>query len=149
MTTQTLFQLSNLLVIPFWLLMIALPRRPWVVRLIRSPWIAVPPALIYVAVIVPTLLQMGPGLFSAFGSLAGVMGLLATPQGALAGWAHFLAFDLFTGRWAYLDAIERKIPALLMVPALFFIFVLGPIGLLLYLLLRLVFGTRASNQPAS
>ena len=138
MPIETLFLLSNLLVTPFWLIMIVLPRRPWAVRLIRSPWIAVPPALIYVAVIVPTLLQMGMGLFSAFGSLAGVMGLLATPQGALAGWVHFLAFDLFTGRWAYLDAIERKVPALLMVPVLVFIFMLGPVGLLLYLLLRTI-----------
>jgi len=146
MTNQTLFQLSNLLVVPFWLLMIALPRWPWAVRVIRSPWIAAPPALIYVVVIAQTLMQLGPGLFSAFGSLAGVMGLLSSPQGALAGWAHFLAFDLFTGRWAYLDAIERKMPALLMVPVLFMIFMLGPVGLLLYLLLRLIFGARMTSQ---
>ena len=47
------------------------------------------------------------------------------------------------------SAIERKIPALLMVPVLFLIFMLGPVGLLLYLLLRLILGTRTANLPAN
>lgn len=136
MNYDTLFALANLGVLPFWLLLIFVPRWPWAVRIVRSPFIAIVPALVYVAVIVPTVAQLGPGLFSAFGSLLGVMGLLATPQGALVGWAHFLAFDLLTGRWAYLDAHERGISSLVMAPILFFIFMLGPVGFVLYLIVR-------------
>jgi Domain of unknown function (DUF4281) len=139
---DTLFSIANLTVLPFWIVMIALPRMPWAVRLIKSPLIALPPALIYAGIVLPLI--SGGGLdFSAFGSLNGVMGLLSTAAGAAVGWAHFLAFDLLTGRWAYLDAIERKIhPALMAVP-LFFVFMLGPVGFLLYLVLRFVAIRRA------
>ena len=136
MDLNTLFSISNLLVVPFWLMMIFVPRWPWAMRVIRSPLIAVPPALVYAATVLPLVAQMGGALFSSFGTLPGVVSLLSTPQGALVGWVHFLCFDLFTGRWAYLDALEKKIPALLMTPVLFFIFMLGPLGLLMYLGLR-------------
>jgi Domain of unknown function (DUF4281) len=132
---ETLFSLASLSVLPFWLTMIALPRWPWAVRVIRSPLIALPPALIYAAIVLPLMTQ---GWFdvSSFGSLAGVMGLLSSPRGAAAGWAHFLAFDLLIGRWVYLDALEPRIhPALLVLP-LFLVFMLGPVGFVLYLVVR-------------
>ena len=141
MDLNTLFSISNLIVVPFWLIMIFAPRWPWAVRIIRSPLIAVPPALIYATTVLSLVAQMGGGLFTSFGTLPGVISLLSTPQGALIGWVHFLCFDLFTGRWVYLDAIEKKIPAVLMAPILFFIFMLGPVGLLLYLLARFVLHT--------
>ena len=104
------------------------------------------PALIYAATVLPLAACMGGGLFTSFGTLPGVVALLSTPQGALIGWVHFLCFDLFTGRWAYLDALEKKIPAVLMAPVLFFIFMLGPVGLLLYLLLRFVLHTARHDR---
>jgi hypothetical protein len=48
-----------------------------------------------------------------------------------------IAFDLFVGRWAYLDSRERGIPALVMAPVLLLTILLGPVGLLVYLLVRL------------
>lgn len=140
---DTFFNIANLTVLPFWVVMIALPRMPWTVRLIQSPLIALPPALIYASIVLPLI--TGGGLdFSAFGSLSGVMGLLSTAAGAAAGWAHFLAFDLLIGRWAYLDTHERKIHAALMAVPLFFVFMLGPVGFLLYLVLRFVAIRRAA-----
>ena len=47
-----------------------------------------------------------------------------------------IAFDLFVGRWAYLDSRERGIPALLMAPVLLLTILLGPVGLLTYLVVR-------------
>ena len=55
------------------------------------------------------------------------------------GWVHFLAFDLFVGRWVYLDSRENVINAWIMAPVLFFCLMLGPIGLLLYLSVRLAY----------
>ena len=69
-------------------------------------------------------------------TLDGIAGLLGTPAGAAVGWVHFLAFDLFVGRWAYLDSRERGISAWLVSPTLFFVFMAGPLGLLLYLAVR-------------
>ncbi len=128
MNPDTLFLLANIGVLPFWLLMIFVPRTAWAVRIIKSPWIAIVPAAIYVVLIVTAIAQLGPGLVQSFATLQGVASLLATPQGALIGWVHFLAFDLLVGRWAYLDAHERGISALIMAPVLFFVFMLGPVG---------------------
>ena len=54
----------------------------------------------------------------------------------LAGWTHYLAFDLFIGGWEVRDAQRRGIPHLLVVPALVLTFLFGPAGLLLYLAIR-------------
>ena len=62
--------------------------------------------------------------------------LLGTSAGATAAWAHFLAFDLFVGRWAYLDSRERNISAWIMAPVLFLILMLGPLGFAMYLGVR-------------
>ena len=71
-----------------------------------------------------------------FSSLAGVRALFDNPWGLLAGWTHYLAFDLFIGGWEVRDAQRRGVPHLLIVPALALTFLFGPAGLLLYLATR-------------
>lgn len=129
-----IFQLSNLLVMPFWLLMIVLPFWGWTQRIIRSPWITAPAALLYAALVLP---QIG-GLLAELANpqLAQIAALLGTPTGTTIGWVHFLAFDLFVGRWVYLDSRERTISAWLVSPILFFVLMFGPLGFLLYLVVR-------------
>jgi Domain of unknown function (DUF4281) len=56
----------------------------------------------------------------------------------LAGWVHYLAFDLLIGSWETRDAQERGVPHLLLVPCLFFTFMFGPAGWLLYMGIRTV-----------
>ena len=142
---ETLFNLSNLLVMPFWLLMIFLPGWRWTQRIMRSLWPIVVLAGIYAVVL---LSQIGDAAGSLLNpSLDGIASLLGTPAGAAAGWVHFLAFDLFVGRWAYLDSRTRGISAWLVAPTLFFVLMAGPLGLLLYLALRLVW-QRRYNSPA-
>ncbi|MGQ0603571.1 MAG: ABA4-like family protein [Anaerolineales bacterium] len=135
---ETLFSLSNLLVLPFWALMTFAPHWRWTKRLIASPLIAVPTALIYAALVLP---QIG-SLFGALANpeLADIAALLGTPEGATIGWAHFLTFDLFVGRWAYLDSREKNITAWLVSPVLLTVLMLGPLGFVLYLALRAASG---------
>jgi hypothetical protein len=98
-------------------------------------------AVVYVVLVSAALAQGGGG----FGSLADVRTLFENPWGLLAGWTHYLAFDLFIGGWEARDARRRGIPHLLVVPSLVLTFVLGPAGLLLYLATRrFVPGTAAS-----
>lgn len=54
----------------------------------------------------------------------------------LAGWVHYLAFDLFIGSWEVRDAQRHGLSHLLVVPCLALTFLFGPVGLLLYLGLR-------------
>jgi hypothetical protein len=144
---EMIFSLSSLLVAPFWLLMIALPRWGWTRRLMGSPLVCAAPAIVYLVLALPragellTLLA-GP-------TLPGVAAALGTPFGATLAWAHFLAFDLFVGRWAYLDSRERAISAWLMAPVLFFTLMLGPIGFLLYLGVRAIASARRADVAHS
>jgi hypothetical protein len=131
---ETIFSLSNLLVMPFWLLMIVLPHWSWSKRMMASPWVVAPAALLYALMVIPRL----PALFGLLANpqLGQIAALLGEPAGATIGWVHLLAFDLFVGRWAYLDGRERQMRAWLASPVLFLILMFGPLGLLLHLLLR-------------
>lgn len=138
---DTLFSLSNLLVMPFWLLMIFLPHWKWTKRLMGSLWVVVPAALLYAVLIVPQLATALPSLMNP--TLTAIASLLGQPEGATIAWVHFLAFDLFVGRWAYLDSRNANITAWLVSPALLIILMVGPLGLLVYL------GIRQLKKPVS
>ena len=77
--------------------------------------------------------------FQKFNSVDGVMELFTQPPVVVAGWVHYLAFDLMTGLFIKRNAIKHGISHWLVIPCLLFTFMLGPIGLLLYLLVRLIF----------
>ena len=77
-----------------------------------------------------------PEDFQKFGSLNGVMELFKNKTAVTAGWVHYLAFDLLTGIWIKKNGAKYNIHHLILVPCLLLTFMLGPMGLLLYLLIR-------------
>src|SRR5215813_2739048 len=131
---ETLFKLSSLGVLPFWALMIFLPRWAATKRLMSSPLVCAAPAALYAALVIPRFVEVWPAVSSP--ELSGVAALLGSPVGATVSWLHFLAFDLFVGRWIYLDGRERGVPVWVMAPVLFLTLMLGPCGFLLYLIVR-------------
>jgi len=133
---STLFRVSNLLVLPFWSLMILLPRWRWTLRILGSPLSVAVPAALYAGLVLPRLGEIWPAVSQP--TLSGVAALLGSPEGATIAWIHFLAFDLFVGRWIYLDSQERRVSVWLMAPVLFLTLMLGPAGFLLYLVLCFV-----------
>ena len=130
------FRLCNLLALPFWALMILVPRWRWTTRIVKSPLISAAPAAIYAVLVLPRLGDIWPVISQP--ALGGVAALLGSSPGATIAWAHFLAFDLFVGRWMYLDSQERRFSVWLMAPVLFLTLMLGPAGFLLYLILRFI-----------
>ena len=146
MDPGTLFSLAFPLAVPFWALMIFAPRWTWTRRIIASPLIVVPPLLVYVALLVPQFAAFAGPVVSA--DLAGITAVLGTPAGAAAIWAHAIGFDLFVGRWMYLDSRERGGHPLLMAPLLVLTILLSPLGLLAYLLLRALAPARV-DQPST
>lgn len=142
--TGTLFDLAFPLAAPFWLLMIVAPRWSWTRRIVASPLIVLVPLVAYLVAIVPLLPRFAPEMLSP--DLAGVRELLATAGGTTAVWAHLIAFDLFVGRWMYLDSQERGYHPLLMAPVLVLTILLSPFGLAAYLLARTVAGPRDSAR---
>jgi hypothetical protein len=129
---QLLFSIAFPLAAPFWALMILLPGWSVTRRIVSSPLIVVPPLLVYAAAVLPDLGTALPAVTSP--TAAGVAALLGSPVGVAAGWAHFIGFDLFVGRWMYLD--ERGVHPLVMAPLFVLTIPLAPLGLLAYLVLR-------------
>ena len=82
--------------------------------------------------------NISPEGFKNFNTLDGISRLFANKSLLLAGWIHYLAFDLLTGIFIVTNARKNDINHWLVVPALFFTFLLGPCGLLIYFLTRLV-----------
>jgi Domain of unknown function (DUF4281) len=137
------FVLTNLYVLPFWALMIFAPHWTWTRRICGSLLIIVPLAAAYSVLLIVTVVQIvSGGMMSDLTTSAGLLRVLSETEGTAVGWTHYLAFDLFVGRWAYLDSRERGILAWWVSPTLFFVLMVGPLGLLLYLGVRWLHGRR-------
>jgi len=128
MAPEQLFSIANLIALAAWVALVILPHRRRVADVVAG--LAVP--LVFAAaylLIVAVTFGRSPG---GFGSLADVGTLFDDRWLLLAGWIHYLAFDLLVGTWEVRDARERGLPHLLVVPCLVLTFLFGPAGWLLY-----------------
>jgi ABA DEFICIENT 4-like len=137
---DNLFLFVTVLPLPFWVLMIALPNWRGTQRVMQSRLAVIPLLAVYAVLIIPQL----PGILSLFVraepvKLDELARFLGRPDATLVAWIHVLAFDLFVGRWAYRDSRQRRIPVWLTAPILLLLMLFGPLGLLLYLLVRTQF----------
>jgi len=126
---------------PFWLLMIFAPKWEWTRRIVSSPWSATPPLVFWFIFAIPMFGELLPAV--AKPTLAGWQDLLAEPAAITFAWAQIIAWDLFLGRWIYLDSRERNISPLVMGPLLVVAIMLSPIAMPVYLILRKVLGDKA------
>ena len=133
MAPATLFQIANVLPLPIWLVWMAAPRSRLARTLSGSVWPWIGLGVLYVVVMATGLLTATEIDPSAFGSLPGVMRLFDSEWIALAGWVHYLCFDLFVGRWIMNDAPDA---GYWLTPILFLTLMFGPLGLLAYLAMR-------------
>lgn len=131
MSPEGVFSMASTTALVAWVLLAVRPRAAWV-QLVTARVVPIALALAYVAIIA---LRFGRG-DGGFGSLAEVSALFQDPWTLLAGWIHYLAFDLLTGVWETRDAIRRGVPHWLVVPCLFLTFIFGPAGWLLYMGVR-------------
>ena len=134
MEPELLFTICSRFVLPAWLLLIFAPNWAWTRKLIFHAWI---PALLGVAYLYCMVQNFPSPEGTGFGSLAQVMAFFQLPYAALAGWIHYLAFDLFIGAWQVRDAKRNGISHFLVIPCLILTLLAGPIGLLLYFVIRL------------
>lgn len=133
MPLETLFKAANYAIIPFWLLLVVAPRWSWTQRLVHGPFAL----LLLTPIYAYMLFGYGPAPEAVeFRSLYGVMQGFSVPQIVVAGWIHYLIFDLFVGAWLTRDAQRRGVSHFLVVPCLIATLMVGPIGLLFYVLVR-------------
>jgi hypothetical protein len=149
MDPARLFDLVGLIPLPGWLLLAVLPRWRWTQTIAAGVLPAVL-AIVYLALFIGYFRQVEEG-FGAFGSLAGVRAAFAIDGILLAGWIHYLAFDLFVGSWEVRDAQRVGVSHWLVLPCLFLTLLVGPVGLLAYLILRVAIARqfRIPGAPAS
>jgi hypothetical protein len=144
MTAEQLFAVANMIAAVCWIALAVLPHHRRVTGIVTGAAI---PALFGVAYTV-IVVAVFPRAEGSFATLAGVAQLFANPWLLLAGWMHYLAFDLLIGTWEARDSVERGVPRWLLVPCLFLTFMFGPLGWLAYRLITLRYPEPSAIRPA-
>lgn len=148
MSLESIFTFVNILVLPFWLLLMLAPASRLTTRLVHGPLIPLVLGVLYcIGLLAVTFFYPGKA-GSGIGSLAALSLAFSAPATALVAWIHFLVFDLFIGAWQTRDAQRLGMPHAVRIPCLFFTLMTGPLGLLLYLVARLTLRRRATLQEA-
>ena len=136
MDYEIAYSVINLGVLPAWLLLFFVPGSGWTRKLVHSGLYLAVYGGLYV-VLMARAMFFGVGAEDGgMTDAAGVSAFFSHPNGVLIGWLHYLVFDLFVGSWIGRDGARRGIAHWKLVPCLFFTLMFGPIGLLLYIMLR-------------
>jgi hypothetical protein len=144
MSAEQVFSIANGIALVSWLLLAAVPDRTWVTHVIAGRTVPMLFAVSYVGIVAATFGRAEGG----FSSLAGVAALFDNRWLLLAGWLHYLAFDLLVGAWEARDAQRRGIPRLALLPCLALTFLVGPAGWLAYKAVAASKRSAGLEQPA-
>src|SRR5687767_3497311 len=134
MTAEQAFSVSNGVAVAGWLMLILGFRARWVAEVVTGAVLPLLFAVLYAGLLAAHWGEREGG----FGSITGVQALFSNQWLLLAGWVHYLAFDLFVGSWQVRDARKQGIPHLVLIPGLILTFLFGPVGLLVYFVIRLI-----------
>lgn len=134
MSPDLLFGIANPLALLGWVALLLSPLAPRIVQLVAAMIIPLLLAVAYTALIMVNWASAEGG----YDSLDNVMLLFDNRAVALAGWIHFLAFDLFVGAWIARVAGREGLSHILVIPCLLLTFLFGPVGFLLFYAIRLV-----------
>jgi hypothetical protein len=132
MKAETIFSVVNTLALVSWIVLLVAPRWKFTQKIIISGVIPLLLSVAYLVIIVTTFGNADGG----FDTLANVMKLFTYEWAALGGWIHYLVFDMLVGIWEVKDSQKNGISHWFVIPCLIFTFMLGPIGFLMYAILR-------------
>lgn len=145
MDPEFVFSVTSHLTMAAWVVLVVVPRKRAIVDAVAGIGVPVLLSVAYAALIASSWLGSAGG----FTSLADVALLFENRWLLLAGWIHYLAFDLLVGRWELLDSQSRGMPHALLIPCLLGTFMFGPAGWLLYLGLRGLYRAPSTRVHAS
>jgi len=141
LSPDTMYLVLNYGVLPFWALLILLPHAKITEVAVHSVLVPLVLGVTYAWLLASAI--AGPPAMpdgSGFATLPELMKTFTAPAAVVAGWAHYLVFDLFVGSWEARDAQRIGLHHILVAPCLLVTFLVGPIGLLLYLMVRGISG---------
>jgi len=128
MDVELIFGIANMVAIAGWLVLLASPWLPRIAHYVSGLAIPLLLAVAYSSLI----MAFWSGGQGGFDSLEHVSQLFQSRELLLAGWIHYLAFDLFVGVWIVGNARENSIAFWAVIPCLVLTFLFGPAGFLLY-----------------
>lgn len=137
MTAEAVFSIANMVALLSWVaLLIAVWRRTdWLRDVVLGRAVPLVLAVLYAALIVFFFAKAQGG----FDTLANVQLLFTSPWAALAGWVHYLAFDLFVGCWIARQTMAAGLPRWPLIIILPLTFMFGPIGLVAFEVTHVLF----------
>jgi hypothetical protein len=151
LSSDLIFNIANLFVLPFWLLMIVLPNWQITRKVIGSyiPFIFL--ALLYVGLFFSIEITPETAAALANPKLTDITQLFSDNRAVAAGWVHFLVMDLFVGRWIYQEGQAKN---LITTHSLLLCLFAGPFGLLSHIVTafiqsQLLTKSVTTNQPES
>lgn len=137
-----LFILVNLIPLPFWFLMIFLPRRQFTRRVMDNYMVFLVLGALYVFTMVGAIVAgvdvaaRGSGPAVNFTTTGGLAAAFSLPAAALVVWVHMVTMDLIGGHWIYHEAQRLNLSRFVTSISLLLTFLLGPLGLFSFLLWR-------------
>ncbi len=145
-TIETLYMWVNLGVLPFWLMIIVFPRSHLCKYLVTSifPFFILSGAYIFVLYRSYLLGYDFTGNFSLYLALDELSRLFDSHLYLMISWTHFVAINLFIGGWIVKDAQKFNINKILLAIPLIITYLIGPIGLFIYWIIRIFYAKRMS-----
>ena len=132
---EALFWFSSLYVLPFWLMMWFAPSHERTAWLMGSEWVYLAPLVVaYTLAVLPNIVDIFITLGSEMPTPEIVVEMFSESEVILIGWLHFLAFDLFVGRWTWQRLMDTGQPIYVSFPVLLFSMMVAPLGALLGLI---------------
>jgi len=138
MDNASLFSTVNTIALVSWVVLLIFPFSQLVKKLLLGI-VVVGLAILYVFLITQTF---DADAMESFGSLSDIATMFQNETALLAGWVHYLAFDLMVGLFITNNAQKYGLNRFILIPCLFLTFMLGPTGLLLYIIIRSIYTKR-------
>ena len=130
-----LFWFSSLYILPFWLMMWFAPTHERTAALMRNEWVYLAPlAGAYALAVLPNIVDIFLLLGTQMPTPDIVVEMFSEQEVILVAWLHFLAFDLFVGRWTWQRLVATEKPIYISMPVLVLSMMVAPLGALLGLL---------------
>ena len=144
LTFENIFFWSNFGILPFWLMMIIIPASRFTQFFVNSIILPLILSTTYIYILYQaTLLDESlVDIFKLYLSLDDLYTIFATESFLLIFWLHFLALNLFLGSWMSRDGVKYNIPRSIVFLPLFLVYFIGPVGLVLYWLIRIFYAKR-------
>ena len=146
LTHENIYLWTNFAILPFWLMLIVIPNSKFTQFFVNSIILPLILSATYIYIIYQAILMDEPifDVFKLYVSLDNLYILFATESFLLVFWLHFLALNLFLGAWISRDGIKYNIPRSLVFTPLILVYLTGPLGLVLYWLIRVFYAKRIS-----